>query len=260
MAKRRIIFGALICLLTAAFVSQTLSQTTRNDPQRDKAYYEHLRNMTPAQRQREFERRRRQRQMETQQWHEQRMKDREQNRVQRQRESKKRQDEAIRQALGSTPEQWKIIKPRLEKVKNLTDYSISIITFGGSSGSGEQRTSTQRGTGGYAGRGIGGTNTSRVPPGPNNKEEFSSNYGWKLLKPSDRKAASRLTKGERLTEEILKLIEDRNSSNEEIERKMETLLEIRQENDRLRSKARQELRKVLTQRQEATLIMMRELY
>jgi len=260
MAIRRIIFGGVICLLTAAFVSQTLSQTTRNDPQRDKADYERLRNMTPAQRQREFERRRRQFQIETQQRYEQRMKEREQTRGQRQRESKKRQEEAIRQALGATPEQWKIIKPRLEKVKNLTDYSISIITFGGSSGSGEQRTSIQRGTGEYAGRGIGGTNTSRVPPGPNNKEEFSSNYGWKLLKPSDRKAAGRLTKGERLSEEILKLIEDKNSSNEEIERKMETLREIRQENKKQLSKAQQELREVLTYRQEATLIMMRELY
>jgi len=80
------------------------------------------------------------------------------------------------------------------------------------------------------------------------------------LKPSDRKAASKLTKAERLSEEILELIEDKNSRPEEIEQKMETLRKIRQEANKQLSKARQELREVLTFRQEATLIMMRELY
>jgi len=260
MVRRKIILGAVICLLTAAFVGQTLSQTPGSNPQRDPAYYERLRNMTPAQRQREFERRRRQSQIETQQWLKQRTKEREQNRGQRQRDSKKRQEEAIKQALGATDEQWKVIKPKLEKVKNLTDYSISLISFGSSSGSGESSTRNQRGTGGYVGRGSGGTNTSRIPPEPNNKETFSSKHGWKLLKPSDRKAASKLTKAERLSEEILELIEDKNSRPEEIEQKMETLRKIRQEANKQLSKARQELREVLTFRQEATLIMMRELY
>jgi len=86
MVRRKIILGAVICLLTAAFVGQTLSQTPGSNPQRDPAYYERLRNMTPAQRQREFERRRRQSQIEIQQRVKQRTKEREQNRGQRQRD------------------------------------------------------------------------------------------------------------------------------------------------------------------------------
>ena len=263
MARRRIILGAVTCLLTAAFVGQTLSQTPGSNPQRDPAYYERLRNMTPAQRQREFERRRRQQQIETEQWHKQRMKEREQTREQRQRESKKRQEEAIKQALGATDEQWKVIKPRLEKVQNLkrqSDLSISLLISGSSSGSGESSTRNQRGTGAYAGGGSNGGSTRNIPSQPNNKETYSSQHGWKWYKPWDSKAPGNLTKGERICEELLKLIEDKNSRPEEIKQKMETLREIRQEASKQLVMARQELLEVLTNRQEAALIMMRQLY
>jgi len=259
MVRRKIILGAIICLLTAAVVGQTLSQTPGTNPQRDQAYYERLRNMTPAQRQREFERRRRQHQMETQQWHEQRMKEREQNRGQRQRESKKRQEEAIKQALGATEEQWKVIKPRLEKVQNLarqSDLSISLLISGSSSGSGESSTRNQRGTGAYSGSGS----ERNTPSRPNNKETYSSRYIWKWYKAWDSKARDNLTKGERICEELLKLTEEKNSRPEEIEQKMETLRTIRQEAKKQLVMARQELLEVLTYRQEAALIMMRQLY
>lgn len=259
MIRRKIILGAVICLFTAAFVGQTLSQTPGNYPQRDKAYYERLRNMTPARRQREFERRRLQSQIEAQKRHKQYIKKREQNRGQRKRELKKRQEEAIKQALGASAEQWNVIKPRLEKVQNLTRQSvlsISLLISGSSSGSGESSVTNQRGTGAYAG----GGSARNKPSSPNNKETYSSQYTWKWYKPWGSKARGNLTKGERICEEILKLIEDKNSRSEEIEQKMETLREIRQENKEQLSKARQELSKVLTYRQEATLIMMRELY
>jgi len=133
VARRRIILGTLICLLIAAFVGQTLSQTPGSNPQRNQAYYERLRNMTPEQRQREFERRRRQSQIEIQQRVKQRIKEHEQNREQR-------QEESIKQALGATDEQWKIIKLRLEKVQNLareSEISISLLFYGSASGSGQ---------------------------------------------------------------------------------------------------------------------------
>ena len=258
MARRKIILGAVICLLTAAFVGQTLSETPGTNPQRDQAYYERLRNMTPTQRQRELEQRRRQRNLENQQRHMQRMKEREETRGQRQRESKKRQEEAIKQAIGATAKQWKVIKPRLEKVQNLarqSEISISLLISGSSSGSGESSTRNQRGTGTYAG----GGSARNAPSRPNNKETYSSQYTWKWYKPWGSKARGNLTKGERICEELLKLIKDKNSRTEEIEQKMEILWKIRQENKEKLSKARQELREVLTYRQEATLIMMRQL-
>jgi len=259
MIRRKIILGAVICLLTAAFVGQALSQTPRSNPQKNKAYYERLRKMTPVQRQKELERRRRQSQMEAQLRHKQYIKEREQNREQRQRDSKKRQEEAIKQALGATDEQWKVIKPRLEKVQNLTRQSylsISLLISGSSSGSGESSIRNQRGTGAYAG----GGSARNTPSRPNNKETYSSRYTWKWYKPWDSKARGNLTKDERICEELLKLTEDKNSRPEEIEQKMETLRTIRQEAKKQLVMARQELLEVLTYRQEAALIMMRQLY
>jgi hypothetical protein len=216
--------------------------------------------MTPAQRQREFERRRRQGQIEIQRRIKEQMKEREKNREKNQRESKKRQEEAIRQALSATDEQWKVIKPKLEKVQNLAEISISLLSYGTASGSASMSNTSKSGAGASVSGGNVGTSTRTAPLKPNNKETYSVKYGWKWYKPSDRKAPGELTKGEKLSEEILELIEDKNSQQEEIEQKMETLRKIRQENEKQLTKARQELCEVLTFRQEATLIMMGRLY
>jgi hypothetical protein len=191
------------------------------------------------------------------------MKEREQNRGQRQRESKKRQEEAIRQALGATAEQWKIIKPRLEKVQNLarqSEISISILIHGSGSGSSQQSTTSKSGAGASVGAGSSGRRTRTAPSKPNNKEQYSIQSSWKWYKPSDRKAPGKLTKGERTCEELLKLIENKNSRPEEIEQKMEILRKIRQEANQQLAQAQKELLELLTYRQEAKLIMMQRLY
>jgi len=261
MTKKRIILGTLICLLTAVFAGQTLSQTRRSNQQRDRAYYERLSKMTPAQRQREFERRRRQIQIKIQQRLKEQEKEREQNRKQRQIESKRRQEEAIKQALGATEEQWEVIKPRLEKVQNLkreSEISISLLSYGTASASSRISNTSKSGAGASFGGGSGGTSTRTAPLKPNNKEIHSIQYGWKWYKPSDQKDPDKLTKGERICEELLKLIEG-NSKPEEIKQKMEALRKTRQEAKRRLPKAKQELCEVLTYRQKAALIMMREL-
>jgi hypothetical protein len=221
--------------------------------------------MTPAQRQREFERRRRQSQIELQKRLKEQMKEREQEREQRQIESKKRQEEAIKQALGATDEQWKVIKPRLEKVQDLSEISISLRFYAYGSGTGQMSGSAtgqmsntnKKGTGGFGG----GGSTRNTPSKPNNKKTYSTiQHGWKWYKPSDRKTPGKLTEGERLSEEILELIEDKNSKPEEIEQNMETLRKIKQESNKQLAKARQELREVLTYRQEAALILIGRLY
>jgi len=135
-----------------------------------------------------------------------RMKEREQERKQRQIESKKRQEEAIKQALGTTDEQWKVIKPMLEKVQDLSEISISLLFYGSGSMSGQmsgsasgQRSNTnKKGTGGYGGGyggGSSGGSTRNTPSKPNNKKTYSTiQHGWKWYKPSDRKAPGKLTK------------------------------------------------------------------
>jgi len=189
----------------------------------------------------------------------QRKKEREQNREQRQRDSQKRQERAIKEALGATEEQWKVIKPRLEKVQNLArqaNISISLLSYSTGSGSSRKSISDRRVTG-YGG-GSSGVNVRTAPSKPGNEETYSSSQsGWRWYKPSERKTPSELTEGERICEELLKLIEDNNSRPEEIEQKMEALQKIRQEAKKQLAKAQQELGEVLTFHQEAALIMMR---
>jgi len=208
------------------------------------------------------EQRRQKQLMETQQRLMQRKKEREQNREQRQRDSQKRQERAMKEALGATEEQWKIIKPKLERVQNLArqaNISISLLSYGAGSGSSRQSISDRRGTG-YGG-GSSGVNVRTAPSKPGNEETYSSSQsGWRWYKPSERKAPSELTEGERICEELLKLIEDKNSKPEEIEQKMEVLRKIRQDVKKQLAQAQKELREVLNYHQEAALIMMRRLY
>ena len=70
-------------------------------------------------------------------------------------------DEAWQEALGATPEQWKAIKPRLERVKKV-EYRpvihLSVYGFGGGGGSTSSSSSRAGGTGigGSASGGAGG--------------------------------------------------------------------------------------------------------
>jgi hypothetical protein len=266
MVRRQIVF-TIIILAVAAFVAQTLSQTnnprtTRQMPDRDK-----LRYMTPEQRQREFERRSARRRAE---WNRQR--------EQRNREAQSRaaqlHEEAIKQALVVTEQQWEIIKPKFEKVETLLEQArinIGVFSYsaGGSAGSGGSVSGGSSGGGSAFGYGSGGGSSGfggssggyRTSEGggsntrgsePQNWEE----HGWRWGRPSSRKKSSELTEGEKIAEELLDLLEDDNSESEKIKQKMDALRKIRQDANKQLVKARQELREVVTPRQEAKLVLM----
>ena len=150
-------------------------------------------------------------------------------------ESAKKADESMKQALRATERQWEIIKPRLDKVECLSKQarvSITPASFRRSRGSG----------------------------GPNNRQSIPKvEEGWKWSKAWEKKAPSELTEGERICEELLLLLEDKGSKQEDIEQKVEALREVRKEAGKQLTKAQQELREVLTFRQEATLVLMRYL-
>ena len=96
--------------------------------------------------------------------------------------------------------------------------------------------------------------------GPNNQQSIPKvEEGWKWSKSWEDKAPNELTEGERTCEELLLLMEDKDSKQEEIEQKVEALREIRKEASKQLAKAQQELREVVTFRQEATLVLMRYL-
>jgi hypothetical protein len=187
------------------------------------------RNMTSEQLNMEQQKRIQQRQMQNK-------KEIEQQRKQSRIESEKRIAESMRQALGATEQQWKTIKPRLDKVKYLSrQVKISMTPD-------YYRESHNSGS------------------GQNNQQPVTRiEESWKWSKIWDKKAPSELTEGERACEELLELLEDKGSKQEEIEQKVEALRQARKEAGKQLAKAQQELREVLTFRQEATLVLMRSL-
>jgi len=230
-----------------------------------------LRNISRVQRQKELEQRRQQEQIERQ--------------LQKQIDPDNAQDESMKQALEATEQQWKIIKPKIEKVRDLRSqanvYIRIVYTASGSSGSVKGFGIGGFGSGGFGGSsGFGGgggvvgggtvrkgdtaggnTNSSDtvMPLDDTNshKPNSPSQLGWQWLRPSQRKSAGKLTEGEKICEEFLELLEDKDANEEDIRQKMEALRKIRQEAKKELAIARQEMREVVTFRQEATLVMMR---
>ena len=243
MSTRKMIIGSFICLSIAVFAGQTLSQARGLDGTREATNS----GSREQQRLREWQRMNEQR--------------REQIEKRMRSESAKRAAESMRQALRATEQQWKVIKPRLDKVKYLASQArLSIVphSYRRSRSYGGGRNSA--GAGRTAGSGAnvkGRTETSM----PNNRQPATRiEEGWEWSRPWENKAPSELTEGEMTCEELLELLEDKNSKAQEIEQKIEALRKIRQEAKKQLAKAQQELREVLTFRQEATLILMLFLY
>jgi Spy/CpxP family protein refolding chaperone len=225
MSTKKMIIGFLVCLLIPLFAAQTLSQTLTNESSRDVVDPDSW----TQQWQRISEQRKQQFQIQNEKRIEQLQK---RSRI----ESEKRSSESMRQVLRANQRQWRSIKPRLEKVQHLLKETRVCIYPG------YYRRS----------RGSGG--------GSNNQQSHAKvEEGWKWNKAWEKKAPTELTKGERTCEELLLLLEDKNSNQEEIEQKVEALREIRKDASMQLGRAQQELREVLTFRQKATLTLMRYL-
>jgi hypothetical protein len=136
-------------------------------------------------------------------------------------------------ALGATEEQWKVIKPRLEKVRQLRDLERSTVNLSMTSSSGSGgRTASGRGA---------------------NAPTWQWNASWKGKAPSE------LTEAQKIANELMALVDRRSAAPQEFTRKIAALRKSRSrqvELERHLSEARQELRAVLTTRQEAALVLM----
>ncbi len=222
MLTKKMIISFFICLLITLFASRTLSQTRIHENSREVVKPESW----TQQWQKMNEQRRQQWQIENEKRIEQLQK---QSRI----ESKKRSAESMRQALQATKQQWKVIKPRLDRVKYLSKQARVSIT--------PQSYKRSRGSGGS----------------PNNQQSVARvEEGWKWTKVWEKKASAELTEGERICEELLELLEDKGSKQEEIEQKIEVLREERKKAGIQLAKAQQELRQHLNLRQEATLVLL----
>ena len=224
MTKRRIILVSVVCFSLTVLTVQTLSQAPMP---------KHSRNMSEAERKREAAKRREQRKLEREQRRKEHKKKLDEIR-ERQKERKESWEKAKEEAGGfihekyalrATEEQWKVIKPKLEKVRLLRDLERSTVNLGLTSSSGSQSVPT-----------------------------------WKWRISWKDKAPAELTEAQKLAQELVALVEKKNTSMEEFEKKMDALRVSRKKQENLNkqlAEARKELREVLTVRQEAALVLMK---
>ncbi|MHC4230767.1 MAG: hypothetical protein ACYSW0_25295, partial [Planctomycetota bacterium] len=152
---------------------------------------------------------------------------------------------AMQQALGVDEKQWKVIEPKLKKVKSYREqafigtkppFQSNFSTFstgpGGAGGFGGFSGGFQFQAGGSAGgMATGGFSPVGDPDRP-------------------------LTDGERLIEELQWLLQDPEPDPAEVRQKLDALRKAREKATKQWVRAQEELRKVLNLRQEATLVMM----
>ena len=256
MSMRRLIWGFLVCFSMAVFMGQALSQTRRPGRTRERSETSRLRNMDQKQRQQELEQRRLKQQIERQ--------------LKKQQIGlAKSEKELMKQVLRATEEQWKAIKPKLDKVRkfrNRTNVSIRLMCFGGTGGSmsmsgGSFAVKKGSGRGSMSGSGgsggFGGGQIVQKGDSAGGSSSPSQIYlSWRWSRPSQNKGFENLNEGEKICEELFRLLEDKNSELEEIRQKMEALQKFRQEAKKELAIAQQELRQLVTPHQEAALVMM----
>ena len=136
-------------------------------------------------------------------------------------------------ALGATEEQWKLIKAKLEKVRQLRDQATSTvgISLTSSSSSGTSSKGRMR---------------QRAP-------------AWQWKQPWKDKNPSELTEAQKLTKRLIALVENNNTTPQQFKQTMDALRKARKEEAQIKrqlAETQKELREILTSRQEAALVLM----
>jgi hypothetical protein len=241
MSMRKVILGLVVCLSLGIFTRQLLSQgagsggfsggsgsmpsrMTRPPRMPGQPDFERMRNMS----------------------HEEKMKYFQQLAEEQRKAMEEQEAIAMQQALGADDKQWKIIEPRLKKVKRYREqafigtkppFQSNFSSFGTGPGGAQ-------GFGGGFGGGFQFQGGFNGPGG--NFQTF----------PGRQASDGPMSDGEILCEEIQMLLNEPQTTPEQISQKLDAL---RQEREKARKKwiqAQQQLREVLDYRQQARLVLM----
>lgn len=223
MTTRKMVFAPVVCFLVTVLLMPSLSQTTRPD------------RTAPARRRPQFERSPGLRAQE---------------RFERfMREAKQREAEAMKQALGVDERQWKVIEPKLAKVRAYRDEAFGGIGMPFSSGGFTTQFGSppgQAGGGGFGG--FAGGFHFEGGGGPEGATGQTSST-WRPL-------GREPTQVDRICSELQVLLQDRDARPEAIRQKLDALRHARAQARKRWARAQQGLRKVLNLHQQATLMMM----
>ena len=233
MRNAKTLWVGAACLLVAGFTVQTLSQTPRATQSSFRDVKRRMRESRRAREQKKKERERRPPLRRT---------NPEQRRREAQERAKKRREGLLREkaAINPTPAQWEVIKPLLEKIRQLR----------------EQPRST-------AGLSL----TSSISSSSRRADIRSRPVGmWQWTTPWEDKPASEWTEGQRTAQELIALVGGKNTTDEAFAQKTEALRQCRHKKaaekkekniEKALAETRQQLRQALTTRQEAALVLMR---
>ena len=153
--------------------------------------------------------------------------------------AREQEEQAMKQALGVNEKQWKIIEPKIEKVKACRDRAS--VSIGSPFGSNFVSSSSPQGggfSGGFQYQFGGSGNISSG--GSSFQNQFNQQQ----------------TQGQEICQELQVLLDNPNSSPEAIKQKMLELQRARANAKKQLAEAQKELRKVLTFRQQARLCLM----
>jgi hypothetical protein len=161
-------------------------------------------------------------------------------------EMEKQEALAMQQTLGVDDKQWKIIEPKLKKVKHYREQAFIAIKPPFQS----SFTSFGTGPGGSQGGGAFGGGSFQFQAGAS-----SSGMGSGGFTPMGDPGRP-LTEGERTIEELQWLLHSIELDQSQVRQKMDELRKAREKAFQKWVQAQEDLRKVLDLRQEATLMMM----
>ena len=229
MTRHRMILGLAACLVIGVFAQRLLSQGGGSAGFSGRRNSQSMRSTSPEEQARQFR-----------MSHEERIRN-------FRRRARQQETQAMKQALGADEQQWKVIEPKLKKVRACRDQAFVGIalpfqsSFTSSVGSAPGQGGGQGFGGGFAGgfqfqsSGTGGVVSS------------SSS-----LDSLDRPA----TEGEIICDELQRMLQDPQVAPEQIRQRLDALRKAREKAAKQWSLAQQELRKVLNLNQEAKLVMM----
>jgi hypothetical protein len=161
-----------------------------------------------------------------------------------QRQAEEARNRAIQEALHATDEQWRRLKPRLDRIDRLkteAGVSVDLSSFGAAPG-------VQGGGMTFGGTWGGGFGSGSPVPGRNQFRTWGT--------PASRKGPMDMTPGEVLCDDLGRLLQDPGAPASEVAQKVESLRRIRTRAREDLAKARTELRAQIMLQQEPVLIAM----
>lgn len=175
---------------------------------------------------------------------------------QMQREAEERKNRAMQEMVGATDEQWRRIKPRLDRIEELKEQANASISPEALSGSSSSFFSDGRSFGGQWSVGFGGGGGGSVggAGGPGRNRTWQNS--WSTGTPQGRSAGGSGTETDRRCQELLGLLQNPNTPAPQIQQKVLALRQAREQARQQLTLERNNLRKQINPTQEPALVLM----